>query len=59
MEEEINMVELARALAGQSTPPVSDRRRLEAIFVAYDKALENSEAKIPTILHAAIEAARK
>lgn len=57
--EEINMIELALALAGQSTPPVSDRRKLEAIFIAYDKALENSDAKIPTVLHAAIEAARK
>lgn len=33
-----------------------ERKKLSALFAAYELALENKDARIPTILHAAIEA---
>ena len=35
------------------------RAKLGVIIVAYDRAMADPQARIPTVLHAAIEAARR
>lgn len=35
-----------------------ERRRTEAVLLAYDKALQDPNTKIPTMLHVALEALR-
>jgi hypothetical protein len=35
-----------------------ERQKVEAVLMAYDRALQNPDAKIPTYLHMALESLR-
>ena len=52
------MDEICRSIAGP-LPVLTERQKLDTIFAAYSRALNDPKTVIPTYLHAAIEAARK
>ena len=53
------MTRFEQAILQQPRRELSERERLQAIIAAYDRALADPKTVIPTLLHAAIEAARR
>lgn len=51
--------DLGRYLFDEAHKQLLIKNRIQAVISAYEKALEDPNAKLPTYLHGAIEALRK